>query len=298
MPRRRTHLRRREFNKLGLGIVAGQACKAMRPLRSTSHTAVGMFPENFAWGASTSALQTEGSPYINNGGRSIWSVLDDKPALIKDGSNDLVANDSYHLFREDIELLKDMGLNSYRLSISWPRVLPAGQGKPNPKGLSHYDRLIDSLLAAGITPWVTVYHFDYPQALEEEGGWLHPDSSRWLGDYAAVLSKHFGDRIAHWMTINEPNITWSFGWEAGVAPPYHRLSLEQLALGAHNMLLGHGRAVAALRAGARNETRISLPIAGQIAMPATDTQSDREAARQRSFTMAPHLWDRKFRRSP
>ncbi len=283
-------VKRRTFSKLGLGVLARGASRRLLPLaQGQAATTAAGFPEDFAWGAATSAMQIEGYPYADGGGRSIWSTLDDRPSLVKDGSNDLVADDSFHRFRDDIALLKGMGLNSYRLSIGWPRVLPGGKGQPNEKGLDFYDRLLDAVLAAGVEPWVTVYHFDYPEALDKQGGWLHPDSSHWLGDYAGILARRYGDRVRHWMTINEPNITWALGWEAGMSPPYRKLSREELATGAHNLLLGHGRAAAALRAGARKPVSLSLPIAGQLALPASDPAADRAAARRQSFAMAPHV---------
>ncbi len=245
------------------------------------------FPQEFAWGASTSAMQVEGFPYEDGGGRSVWSVLDNQPAKVKDGSNILVTDDTYHRWSGDIPLMRAMGLNAYRLSIGWPRVLPEGRGRPNAKGLDYYDRLLDGLLKAGITPWVTVYHFDYPESLQKQGGWLHPDSPAWLADYAHLLGSRYGDRVTHWLTVNEPNIFWSFSSEAGVMPPFAKLSRDELARGAHNILLGHGRSVQAIRAGAPKPVKVGLPFAGMFSLPETESAADAAAARTASFAVGP-----------
>ena len=245
-----------------------------------------LFPADFAWGAATSAMQVEGYPYADGGGRSIWSALDNQPAKVKDGSNMLVTDDTYHRWAGDIALMRELGLNSYRLSVSWPRVLPSGVGAPNPKGLDYYDRLLDGLLKAGITPWVTVWHFDYPQALQEQNGWLNGDAPKWFGDYAHLLAARYGDRVHHWFTINEPNIFWSFGQEAGQMPPFAKHSRAELAAGAHHILEGHGRAVQAIRAGAKKPVQVGLPFAGMFSLPATESPADIAAARAQSFAVA------------
>ena len=141
--------------------------------------------------------------------------------------------------------MHDLGLNAYRFSFSWPRVLPQGKVQPNEKALAYYDKLVDALLAARITPFPTVFHFDYPEALQQQGGWLNPDSSHWLADYAHILATRFSDRITNWLTINEPNIHWGFGSEIGFMPPSLKLQEPDLALGLHNILLSHGRSVQA-----------------------------------------------------
>ena len=245
------------------------------------------FPANFAWGTSTSAMQVEGYPYADGGGRSIWSVLDNDPAKIKDGSNNLVADDTYHRWADDILIMRSMGLTSYRLSLAWPRILPEGRGTPNSKALDYYDRLFDGLLRGGIAPWVTLYHFDYPEALEQQGGWLHPDASRWLADYAHLVASRYGDRVQHWMTINEPNIYWGFMVEAGMPPAGRRLGPDELALGAHHLLEGHGRAVQAIRAAARGTPQVGLPFAGMFKLPASESAVDVAAAREQSFAFVP-----------
>jgi beta-glucosidase len=291
-----TYLNRRDF--LAASAKAAILAAALGPgagrlLALTPETTMAqpgtLFPESFAWGAATAAMQVEGYPYADGGGRSVWSVIDHDPAKVKDGSNNLVADDTYHLGLNDIPLMGQIGLNSYRLSIGWPRVLPAGiaTGKSgvNQKALDYYDRLLDGILHAGITPWVTVYHFDYPEALQQKGGWLHPDSPRWLADYAHLLAAHYSDRVSHWLTINEPNIFWSLSSEAGQMPPFTKLPREELVLGAHHILLGHGLSVQAIRAAASNPVEVGMPFAGQFSLPATNSNADVEAARTRSFTV-------------
>ncbi len=271
----------------GTGRVAALAASA-RPAHALASPAE--FPKEFAWGAATSAMQVEGYPYEDGGGRSVWSVLDhpgQAPVKVKDGSSILITDDTYHRWAGDIPLMKELGLNAYRLSIGWPRVLPEGRGTPNAKALDYYDRLLDGLLKAGITPWVTVYHFDYPEALQKQGGWLNPDSPQWLADYAHLLAARYGDRVSHWMTINEPNIFWSFSNEAGTMPPFAKLSRDELALGAHNILLGHGRSVQALRAGANKPVKVGLPFAGMFSLPETESAADAAAGRAGSFAVGP-----------
>ncbi len=288
----RTGLDRRTFLRLTgqAATVAAVSAGTTGPLFAAASQPLGKaasFPAHFAWGSSTAAMQVEGYPYADGGGRSIWSVLDSEPSKVKDGSNNLVADDTYHRWAQDIPLMRRMGLDSYRMSIAWPRVMPNGKGTPNPKALAYYDRLIDDLLHAGIAPWVTTYHFDYPEALQQQGGWLNPDSPRWLADYAHLLSTRYSDRVQHWFTINEPNIFWSFSGEAGFMPPFKKLSQEELALGAHHILLGHGMSVQAIRAGAKKPVEVGIPFAGQFSLPATASSADVAAARTHSFTFEP-----------
>ncbi len=243
----------------------------------------GTFPSGFFWGASTAAAQVEGSPRADGGGESIWDVFLRTPHATKDGGTNLVADDEYHRWPEDVKLMQELGFNAYRFSISWPRVLPEGNGAVNSKGLDYYDRLIDALLAAKITPFVTTFHFDYPEALQKKGGWLNGDSPQWLADYAHLLSSKFSDRVSHWLTINEPNIYWAFGSEIGMMPPNQKLTDPELVRGSHNILLGHGKSVQAIRAGAKRPVKVSLAYAGILTIPASDQAEDVTVARAASF---------------
>jgi beta-glucosidase len=278
-----THWNRRTF----LRTSAQAAALTTLPWPALAQKSAGSstFPKGFYWGASTAAMQVEGSPYADGGGRSIWGAFEAKPGNIKDGSTNWVADDEYHRYAEDIGHMRDMGLNAYRFSIGWPRVLPQGKGQANEGGLAYYDKVIDALLEAKITPFVTVYHFDYPEALQQQGGWLNPDSSKWLADYAHLVTSRFSDRVTNWLTINEPDILWGFGAEAGAMPPASKLDSAQLALGAHNLLLGHGRSVQAIRAAAKKPVKISLPFAGMFSLPASSSPQDVAAARTASFSV-------------
>lgn len=280
-----THWDRRTFLRTSAQAAAIATIPyAKQSLAQPAHTA-SSFPQNFYWGASTSAMQIEGSPYADAGGRSIWGAFEAKPGAIKDNSTNWVADDEYHRFAEDIGHMRDLGLNAYRFSMSWPRILPQGKGQANEKALAYYDQVVDALLAAKITPFVTVYHFDYPDALQQQNGWLNPDSSKWLADYAHLLATRFSDRVTNWLTINEPNILWGFGNEAGLMPPALKLQSADLALGCHNLLLGHGRSVQAIRAAAKRPVKIGLPFAGVFSLPATSSAQDVAAARADSFTV-------------
>jgi len=267
---------------------AAAVTAAARPSISTwaeaqDHKAA-RFPIDFLWGASTAAAQVEGSPGADGGGESIWDVFLRSPNATKDGSTNLIADDEYHRWPEDLKLMRQIGLNAYRFSISWPRVFPDGKSV-NEKALAYYSRLVDALLTAGITPFVTTYHFDYPEALQKLGGWLHSDSPQWLANYAEVLSRRLSDRVEHWLTINEPNIAWGFGNEAGLMPPKQKLPEADLVRGAHNLLLGHGKAVQAIRAGAKRQVQVSLAFAGMFSLPASRSPQDVEAAREASFSV-------------
>jgi beta-glucosidase len=230
-------------------------------------------------------MQIEGSLYANGGGRSVWGAFEAVPGNIKDGSTNWVADDEYHRDAEDIGHVSDLGIGAYRFSIGWPRVLPQGKGKPSEAGLAYYDKLIDRLLGANIIPFATVFHFDYPEALQQLGGWLNPDSSKWLADYAHLLADRFSDRIANWLTINEPNSFWVSGAELGAWPPGLKLGSAELALGAHNLLLGHGRSVQAIRAAAKKPVKIGLPFYGMFTLPASSSPQDVAAARASSFSV-------------
>ncbi len=276
-------LDRRQF--LGSAGIAALAAALPKYGLSLPFAAPGgsSFPAGFFWGASTAAAQSEGSPLADGGGESIWDVFLRTPKATADGSNNLLADDEYHRWPEDLKLMQQIGLNGYRFSVSWPRVLPEGKGRVNAKGLDYYDRLIDALLAANITPFLTTYHFDYPEALQKQGGWLNPDSSQWLAEYAHLLSTRLSDRVTHWLTINEPNIFWGFGSESGIMPPEQKLADAELVLGAHNILLAHGKSVQAIRAAAKRPVEVSLAFASLCSLPASESPADIAAARTASF---------------
>ncbi|MEU8104996.1 GH1 family beta-glucosidase [Nonomuraea muscovyensis] len=201
----------------------------------------------FLWGSATAAYQIEGATGEDGRGPSVWDTFAHEPGRVRDGHTGDVACDHYHRWREDVALMSELGAGAYRFSISWPRVLPEGIGAPNPQGLDFYDRLVDGLLAAGITPVPTLFHWDLPQALQDRGGWLNRDVAGWFADYAAVVAERLADRVRMWITLNEPFVHMAFGYGMGIHAPGQALLLDALPV-AHHQLLGHGLAVRALRA--------------------------------------------------
>jgi beta-glucosidase len=163
-------------------------------------------PAGFRFGASTAAYQIEGAVDEDGRGPSVWDTFCARPGTVVDGSSGAVACDHYHRYREDVALMRDLGLDGYRLSVAWSRVQPEGSGRMNPKGLAIYDRLVDELLAAGVRPMVTLFHWDLPQALEDKGGWLQRDTVERFAEYATLVGMRLGDRVEHWCPVNEPNI--------------------------------------------------------------------------------------------
>src|SRR5690242_10281456 len=200
------------------------------------------FPEGFLWGSATASYQIEGSPLADGAGASIWHTFSHTPGVIAGDDNGDVACDHYHRWQGDIALMRELGMQAYRFSIAWPRVLPAGRGAVNAPGLAWYDRLVDGLLEAGIEPMVTLYHWDLPQALQDEGGWSNPDIASHFADYAEVTMRKLGDRVNKWITFNEP---WVFHWVGSVlgihAPGQHDISAA--LTGGHHTLRAHGLAV-------------------------------------------------------
>jgi beta-glucosidase len=248
------------------------------------------FPSDFVWGAATSAYQVEGAARRDGGGLSVWDTF-----CVKDGATHAahtgeIACDHYHRFEDDVELMKDLSLGAYRLSISWPRVMPQGTGAINERGLAFYDRLIDRLLAAGITPWVTLFHWDYPYELYCRGGWLNRDSACWFADYAQLIVDHLGDRVAHWIPLNEPQIFLGLGHLTGLHAPGVKLSRKDFLLATHHTLLAHGRGVQVIRARAKLSPTIGCAPVGFTRYPASNNPADIEAARSAMFA-ADGNWD-------
>ena len=206
-----------------------------------------VFPKNFAWGAATAAYQIEGAAASAGKGPSVWDMLCRKPGAIWNNQSGTVACDHYRLWRQDVALMKQLGLRAYRFSLSWPRIIPAGTGRPNPRGLDFYDRLIDALLAAGIEPWVTLFHWDYPYELFCRGGWLNRDSIDWFADYVRLVTARYSDRVTHWMTFNEPQMFLALGHVAGVHAPGVKYADAEMLRVCHHAFCAHGKAVQALR---------------------------------------------------
>lgn len=204
------------------------------------------FPKDFIWGAATAAYQIEGGGLEDGRGECIWHRFSHTPGKVREGHTGDVACDHYHRYREDVQLMQEIGLKGYRFSIAWARVLPQGVGATNTAGLDFYDRLVDELMTAGIQPYATLYHWDLPQALQERGGWENPDSPKWFADYAALMTSRLGDRVKHWTTHNEPRVsTFEGNWEGVHAPGNRDLALAYRV--AHHLLLAHGAAVPVIR---------------------------------------------------
>ncbi|PTT82877.1 beta-glucosidase [Pelomonas sp. HMWF004] len=235
------------------------------------------FPPGFLWGAATSAAQIEGAAFVDGKGASIWDSFCRQPGRINDASNIDTACDHYHRFRDDVALMKGLGLDCYRFSFAWPRVQPLGQGAWNEPGFAFYDRLIDALLEAGIQPHGTLYHWDLPQALHDSiGGWLSRDIAPRFADYAAEIARRFGDRLASIATHNEPWCTATLGYETAQFAPGHTSRAESLQV-AHHLMLSHGDAVAAMRA--VTKTKLGIVLNHTPSFAATPTEADRRAAR-------------------
>jgi beta-glucosidase len=214
---------------------------------SASRIDTGMrFPDGFVWGSATSAYQIEGAVAEDGRGESIWDRFCATPGRIADGSSGAVACDHYHRFAEDVAIMQRLGLNGYRFSIAWPRIVPTGRGKVNESGLDFYDRLVDTLLEAGIQPFPTLYHWDLPQVLEDRGGWPARETAEAFGDYAAVVAERLCDRVTDWMTINEPYIVAAQGYLTGDHAP-GRSSLTASLAASHHVLLAHGLGLAAIK---------------------------------------------------
>jgi beta-glucosidase len=222
------------------------------------HTQPGAgFPKDFIWGAATASYQIEGSPDADGKGESIWDRFTHTPGRVIDGHTGDIACDSYRKMEEDIRIIRDIGLDAYRFSLAWPRIIPSGTGAVNQKGLDHYSRFVDMLLEAGIRPFVTMYHWDLPQALEDRGGWRVKDTSKAFGEYAAVVVKALGDRVKNWMTLNEPPCS-AFAYYVGEHAPGCKESKKTLAQIIHNLLYAHGLGVQAVRAHGRPGTEVGL----------------------------------------
>lgn len=241
------------------------------------------FPKDFTWGVAAAAYQIEGAATEDGRAPSIWDVHSHQPGRVFEGHNGDVACDHYHRYKEDVALMRNLGTKAYRLSIAWPRVIPQGTGKPNPKGLAFYDKLFDELLAAGITPWVTLFHWDLPNALQRRGGFSNRDMVEWFGDYAALMAAKYGDRVKHWITFNEPPCTVGLGLQDGVFAPGYKLPHAECLLAAHHLLLAHGRGVQALRAGCKGRIKVSIAHTARERIPVTESKTDIEAARRDYF---------------
>ena len=235
------------------------------------------FPQDFLWGAATSAYQIEGSPLADGAGASTWHRFAHTPGRIHDGDTGDVACDHYRRFREDVALMRELGLTAYRFSIAWGRVLPEGTGPVNPRGLDFYERLVDELLANGIQPMATLYHWDLPATLDDRGGWLNPDIASWFAEYSRAVFRRLDDRVRLWATLNEPWVVADGGYLHGVLAPGHRSAFEA-PRASHHLLRAHAASVGAYRAEGRH--RIGLVVNLEPKRAASPSGEDGAAARR------------------
>ena len=245
-------------------------------MNRTTDTVLGQFPADFVWGAATAAYQVEGAAAEDGRSESIWDRFSATPGNVVNGDTGTVACDYYHRYGEDIRLMRELGLDAFRLSVAWPRIIPDGRGRVNPAGLDFYDRLVDELLANGIDPFVTLYHWDLPQALEDHGGWPDRDTVEAFTEYVEVVVCRLGDRVRHWITLNEPWVISWLGYGLGVHAPGRASEKEALAA-AHHVLLAHGRAAEVLRRDAP-AANVGITIDLVPMYPFTDSEADIEAA--------------------
>lgn len=240
------------------------------------------FSQSFQWGVASASYQIEGSPYKAGGGRSVWDMFCERPGAIADGSSGEVACDHYNRYREDVGLMAELGIPNYRLSVAWPRVIPGGRGNVSQEGLDFYDRLLDELGAKGIRAHVTLYHWDLPYELYQRGGWLNPEIVDDFARYTEVVANRLGDRVASWMTLNEPQVYLGLGLQLGTHAPGDKLNFKEVLLAGHHSLLAHGRAVQILRT-ASPQAKIGWAPVGVLSSPATESPEDVDAARYATF---------------
>ena len=243
------------------------------------------FPKDFIWAVATSAYQIEGAAFEDEKGPSIWDTFCQKPNAIWNKHTGNTAADHYHRFKEDVSLIKELGVSAYRLSISWPRILPEGIGKANPKGLAFYDQLIDELLSVKIVPYVTLYHWDYPQALQDKDGWCNPNSPDWFADYTKIVVDKLSDRVQHWIPLNEPQCFIELGYHEGCHAPGLKLPFPQVLRAAHHTLLAHGKSVQTIRAVSKNKCEVGYAPLAILKVPATNHPDDIHAARIANFSI-------------
>ncbi|HEX4416612.1 MAG TPA: GH1 family beta-glucosidase [Kofleriaceae bacterium] len=234
-----------------------------------------LFPEGFLWGCATSAYQIEGSPLADGAGPSIWQRFTHTPGLTHNGDTGDVACDHYNRYTDDVALMQSLGMQAYRFSISWSRILPGGTGAVNAAGLDFYDRLVDALAARGISPIITLFHWDLPAALDDRGGWLNPDIASWFAEYAQVVFRRLDDRVQRWATLNEPWVVSDGGYLHGALAPGHRNKFEA-PIASHHLMRAHGAAVQAYRAVGKHQIGLVVNLEPQT--PASQDPADIAAA--------------------
>jgi beta-glucosidase len=276
-------LDRRAFTRLAAssaGLFAlGRRAEGAEP-RAQAQVAPGTFPRGFLWGTATASYQIEGATKEDGRGVSIWDTFSHTPGKTHNGDTGDIADDSYHRYPEDIALMRELGLKACRFSIAWPRIFPQGTGAPNKKGMDHYRRFAEALRRAGIEPFCTLYHWDLPQPLQDQGGWQNRDTAQAFADYAGYVTGQLSDLVSHFLTMNEISTFIDLGYGSGEHAPGLKLAPGALALARHHAVLGHGLAVRAIRAAARPGTRIGSAENVQPATPVFDSPEHVAAARR------------------
>ena len=245
------------------------------------------FSKDFAWGVATASYQVEGGWNEDGKGLSIWDVFTHEPGIVEDGSNGDVACDHYHLFREDVRLMAEMGIKAYRFSLSWARIFPDGIGRINEKGVQFYSDIIDELLENGIEPYVTLFHWDLPYELHKKGGWLNSECVNWFAEYASKVTELFSDRVKYFITFNEPQVFIGEGYLQGFYAPGGFVTYRDIFQMAHNVMKAHGAAVKAMRKAALRDIQIGYAPTGSSHYPVSDKPEDIAAARELMFACPP-----------
>jgi beta-glucosidase len=276
---------RRNFAKIigsaALGATALPAAASVQTEigQAQQNNQAGKFPKGFLWGSATASYQVEGAVKEDGRGATIWDTFSHTPGKTVDGATGDTADDHYHRYKEDVQLMKSMGVKTYRFSIAWSRIFPDGTGQPNAKGLDFYNRLVDELLKNGIEPFATLYHWDLPQALQDKnGGWESRDTSKAFADYAGYAAEKLSDRVKHFFTINEFGAFVELGYRIGIHAPGLQLPAARFNQTRHHAVLGHGLAVQAIRARAKAGTRVGLAENMNICVPVIETAEHIEAA--------------------
>ena len=249
------------------------------------------FRKDFVWGVASSAYQVEGAVNADGKGPHIWDVFTREQGKIYENQNAKQACEFYTRYREDIRLMKELGIRAYRFSLNWTRLLPDGIGRVNEAGVDFYNRVIDELLANGIEPYITLFHWEYPYELHKKGGWLNAESADWFAEYAAFVTERFSDRVTKYFTLNEPQCFIGLGYLHGTYAPGLKCTNTDLFQMAHNVLCAHGKAVQAMRAHAKQPIQIGFAPTGQISYPKSESPADIEAARKHLFACPQELDD-------
>ena len=243
------------------------------------------FPKDFVWGVASSAHQVEGSWPGDGKGRSVWDAFEQQEGRVCQGHTAKSACDFYHRYPEDIRSMEEMGVKAYRFSVDWSRILPEGTGKINEKGIAFYDNLIDQLLEAGIEPYMTLFHWELPCELHKRGGWMNREIAEWFGAYAEIIVRHFGDRVKHFFTLNEPQCFIGLGYLRGDHAPGLTASLEDTIVMSHNVLRAHGAAVEKIREFGRTDACVGYAPTAGVCYPKSERPEDIEAARRMFFAV-------------